>query len=53
MVPATIYDFRRMAPGHCVRGPAVINTPITTIVVQSEQVGRMDEFRNLIVEAAQ
>jgi hypothetical protein len=33
-----------------VRGPAVIHTPITTIVVQSRQVCRMDAFHNLFVE---
>jgi Hydantoinase B/oxoprolinase/Hydantoinase/oxoprolinase C-terminal domain len=34
MAPATIYDFRRMNPGNLVRGPAVIHTPITTVVIQ-------------------
>lgn len=51
MAPAAIYDFRRMRPGNRVQGPAVIHTPITTIVIQSQQTGRMDEFRNVIVEA--
>lgn len=50
MAPAKIYDFRRLNPGNRVRGPAVIHTPITTIVVQSRQVGYMDELRNVIVE---
>jgi N-methylhydantoinase A len=51
MAPATIYDYLRMCPGNRVRGPAVIHTPITTIVIQSQQIGRMDQFRNLIVES--
>jgi N-methylhydantoinase A len=50
MAPAILYDFRGMNPGNLVRGPAVIHTPITTVVIQSRQVGYMDEFRNLIVE---
>jgi N-methylhydantoinase A len=51
MALAPIYDFNRLAPGHIVSGPAVIHTPITTIVLQSQQFGRMDSFRNIIVEA--
>jgi len=52
MALANTYDFLRLAPGNVVHGPAVIHTPITTIVIQSQQVGRMDSFRNIIVEAA-
>src|SRR5690606_13578770 len=52
MRPARIYDFGRLHPGNVVPGPAVIHTPITTVVVQGEQVARMDPFRNLILEAA-
>jgi N-methylhydantoinase A len=52
MRPARIYDFQRLHPGNVVLGPAVIHTPITTVVVQGEQVARMDPFRNLILEAA-
>ena len=48
--PADIYDFERLAPGNVVAGPAVIHTPITTIVVQSGQAGRLDAYRNMIVE---
>jgi N-methylhydantoinase A len=47
---ADIYDFDRLAPGNVVVGPAVIHTPITTIVVQDAQTGRMDEFRNIVIE---
>ena len=47
---ADIYDFDRLAPGNVVAGPAVIHTPITTIVVQAGQSGRMDEFRNITIE---
>ena len=50
--PATVYDFERLRPGNVVRGPTVVHSPITTIVIQSGQIGRMDPFRNLIVEAA-
>jgi N-methylhydantoinase A len=50
MAPARIYDFEKLAPGNVIAGPAVIHTPITTIVVQAAQTGRMDEYRNIIIE---
>ena len=50
LAPADIYDFERLAPGNVVAGPAVIHTPITTIVVQAGQSGRMDAYRNVIIE---
>jgi N-methylhydantoinase A len=48
--PADIYDFERLRPGNVVKGPAVIHTPITTIVVQDRQAARMDEYRNMVLE---
>ena len=48
--PADIYDFERLAPGNVVTGPAVIHTPITTIVVQAGQSGRVDAYRNISIE---
>ena len=48
--PAEIYDFERLAPGNVVAGPAVIHTPITTIVVQAGQSGRVDAYRNISIE---
>jgi N-methylhydantoinase A len=50
MAEASIYDFEKLQPGNLITGPAVIHTPITTIVIQAEQVGRMDAFRNIILE---
>ena len=47
---ADIYDFEKLAPGNVVAGPAVIHTPITTIVVQAGQSGRMDAYRNISIE---
>ena len=48
--PADIYDFERLAPGNVIAGPAVIHTPITTIVVQAGQSGRVDAYRNISIE---
>jgi N-methylhydantoinase A len=47
-----VYDFERMNPGNVVRGPTVIHSPLTTVVVHSGQVARMDGLRNLVLEAA-
>ena len=48
-VPA--YDFTRLAPGHVVPGPAIVWTPITTVVVQAAQTATVDPYRNLILRA--
>jgi N-methylhydantoinase A len=47
---AEIYDFVGLKPGNVIEGPAVIHTPITTVMIQERQVGRMDEFRNIVLE---
>ena len=49
MGPAGIYDFNRLASGNALAGPAVIHTPITTIVVQSKQTAKMDALRNIVL----
>jgi N-methylhydantoinase A len=50
LAPADIYDFTRLQPGNRITGPAVIQSPITTIVVQDEQRAHMDELRNIVIE---
>jgi N-methylhydantoinase A len=52
LAPADIYDFERLAPGNVVAGPAVIHTPITTIVLQAGQRGSVDAYRNVLIELA-
>ena len=47
MRAAPIYDFTRLRPGNCIAGPAVIHSPITTIVVHAAQHARLDAFRNI------
>jgi N-methylhydantoinase A len=47
---ASIYDFTKITPGNVIAGPAVIQTPITTIAVQAKQRARMDEYRNIVIE---
>ena len=43
------YDFERLLPGNAVMGPAIVWTPITTLVVSPGQTARMDEHRNIVV----
>ena len=46
------YDFRKLDPGNLVTGPAIIWTPITTVVVQASQVAAVDGWRNIVLRAA-
>jgi N-methylhydantoinase A len=46
-VPTKIYDYNRLAPGSEISGPAVIETPITTIVVNPKDRARVDEYLNV------
>ena len=46
-VATRIYDFERMTPGTELLGPAIVETPVTTIVVNPMDRLVMDEFRNL------
>ena len=49
LAPADIYDFQALVPGNLLAGPAVVHTPITTIVVQAAQTARMDRWRNIVI----
>ncbi len=48
-IPTPIFDFDRLRPGAELTGPAVIETPVTTVVVNPRSRAMMDEFRNLII----
>jgi N-methylhydantoinase A len=50
--PVTVYDFERLAPGNVVRGPTVVHSAVTTVVVHNGQIARMDGLRNLILQEA-
>ena len=45
--PTRTYRFDRLAPGMEIAGPAVVESPITTIVVNPNDHARMDEFRGI------
>jgi len=46
---ARCYDFERLAPGCEVEGPAIIWTPITTIVVNPGQTAACDGYKNIVM----
>ena len=48
-----IYDFGRLSPGMSIAGPAVIETPVTTIVVNPKDHAEMDAFRNIVLHIGQ
>lgn len=43
------YDLEKLLPGNVVEGPAIIWTPITTIVVNPGQVATVDRYKNVVV----
>ncbi len=45
--PTRIYDFQRMQPGMELSGPAVVETPVTTVVVNPRDRAEIDGFRNI------
>ncbi len=45
--PTAVYDFERMGPGMDLAGPAVIETPVTTVVVNPRDRAEIDGFRNV------
>ncbi len=48
-VSLDVFDFEKLEPGNVVPGPAIIETPITTIVIDGDQKGVVDEYLNMIV----
>jgi len=51
--PTDIYDFERLSPGAAIAGPAIIETPVTTIVVNPNDRAEMDAFRNIVIHVGQ
>ena len=43
------YDYGLLRPGNVVEGPAIIWTPITTVVIDSGQAARTDGYKNLVI----
>jgi N-methylhydantoinase A len=50
-VNVNIYDGGKLQPGNIVAGPSIIELPLTTILIDDDQVGRVDEYLNTIIKA--
>jgi len=48
-VPTSVYDFARLNPGCEISGPAIVETPVTTVIVNPPDRAAMDEFRNIVI----
>ncbi|MGH7823735.1 MAG: hydantoinase/oxoprolinase family protein [Candidatus Binatia bacterium] len=46
-IATPVYDFRKINPGTKLPGPGIIETPVTTIVVNPRDRAVMDEYRNV------
>ncbi len=46
-VPTRVYDFNQLKPGTEFAGPAIIETPVTTVVVNPNDRATMDGYRNI------
>jgi N-methylhydantoinase A len=46
-VSTRVYDFTRMDPGVELAGPVIIETPVTTVVVNPRDRAVMDQYRNI------
>ena len=44
-----IYDFDRLEPGNTLYGPAIIESPITTILISGDNKGIVDRYKNIII----
>ena len=44
-----IYDFARLTPGMELSGPALVETPVTTVVINPKDNAQMDGLRNIVV----
>jgi N-methylhydantoinase A/oxoprolinase/acetone carboxylase beta subunit len=44
-----IYDYMLLQPGNRLAGPAIIETPFTTVVVPDHVNAEIDEYRNIIL----
>jgi N-methylhydantoinase A len=49
---ADVYDYRDLAAGHELKGPAVVEAPTTTVALPEDCVGVVDRLGNLVIRYA-
>ena len=52
-VNTNLYDYRKLKPNNVVEGPAIIETPITTIVVPPEKVASVDKYGDVLIDVSE
>jgi N-methylhydantoinase A len=50
---ADIYDYRDLAAGHELKGPAIVEAPTTTVALPEGCIGRVDRLGNLVIRYIQ
>jgi N-methylhydantoinase A len=45
-----IYEYEKLKPTNVVKGPAIVESHTTTIVIPPEKLGRLDTFLNMVLE---
>jgi N-methylhydantoinase A len=48
-----IYDRDRLRPGHLIDGPAIVVQDDSTVVIEPDYVGAVDEYANIIITASE
>jgi|SRR5579875_385101 len=46
---AKVYDYPTLKPGNQLGGPAIIETPFTSVVVPENVIAELDEYRNIVL----
>src|SRR5262249_1144818 len=46
---AAIYDYAALKPGNIINGPAIIETPFTTVVVPETCIAEVDQYLNIVL----
>ena len=46
---AAIYDYTKLQAGNVVKGPSIIETPFTTVVVPEDQRAEVDQYLNIVL----
>jgi len=47
ILPTKTYDFQKLLPGNEMAGPAIVYTPITTVLIDTGQKGTVDNYKNI------
>ena len=48
-VETAVYERERLAPGACVAGPAIVESPLTTVVIPPGHRAQVDGYRDLVI----